>query len=153
MKKPALLFILFTVLSVACSKNESTEPLQVKLTLADLNSMTGEYSFSGYAVSKTPSAVKTSLKIIGTEAGRLRFSGQSYVNLFGGSYTFDESAGALSLHELMTTEMAALDESQNQAEQEFYRNFGKVKKCAFDGKTLRLFDTDPASETMIFVKK
>ncbi|GEM_PF-2679646 len=144
------LIILTTVLS--CNKAE-VSPDQNKMTLAQINNLAGEYIFEGYAVSKTPGSSKVTLTIKKNSDEEWNFSGQSYVNEYGGTYRFDQAAGSIVFKELTTTLIAAVDNSRNLAEQEYYGNFPKIKKFKLEGSTLKLFDSEPASEIMIFRKK
>lgn len=152
MKNLYLFLIIVTVLS-SCSKSDEPSAFSHRLTLEEINSIVGDYTFTGYAVSKTPGSEKVTLTIKKNSDGEWNFSGQSYVNEYGGTYRFDQAEGSIVFKELTTTLIAAVDNSQNLAEQEYYGNFPKIKKFKLEGSTLKLFDSEPASEIMIFRKK
>lgn len=153
MKNLLILLLVAILTASSCRKPGDTAPDADKITLADINAIAGDYTFEGYAVSKTPGSSKVTLTIKKNSNTEWNFTGQSYVNDFGGTYNFDENAGSILFKQLVTTEMASFDNSQNLAEQEYYGNFKKVRKFKLEGSTLKLFDSEPASEIMIFKKK
>lgn len=148
-----LFLSLIILMTLSCSKTDDLSPDQNKMTLAQINSIAGEYIFEGYAVSKTPGSSEVTLTIKKNSDEEWNFSGRSYVNEYGGTYRFDQTAGSIVFKELTTTLIAAVDNSRNLAEQEYYGNFPKIRKFKLEGSTLKLFDSEPASEIMIFKKK
>jgi heat shock protein HslJ len=148
-----LFLSLIILMTLSCSKTDDLSPDQNKMTLAQINSIAGEYIFEGYAVSKTPGSSEVTLTIKKNSNEEWNFRGRSYVNEYGGTYRFDQTAGSIVFKELTTTLIAAVDNSRNLAEQEYYGNFPKIRKFKLEGSTLKLFDSEPASEIMIFKKK
>ncbi len=116
------------------------------------DSIKGEYTFAGYVVSKTAGSEKVTLSIKGQSENSYYLGGSSYVNQYGGNFILNEKMGTVDVKELVTTEMASIDPQLNAAEAEYYQNLQNTKKFTLEGNILKLYDTEPATEIMIFNK-
>ncbi len=113
-----------------------------------------EYYFAGYEVSQTKGSEKLGINITQAPDNTtyLSISGNSYVNMFGATYTYNKADGAIKVKELITTEMAGPTEAMK-AEDELYNNLAKASKVVFEANQVKLLVENPAKEVMIFKKR
>jgi len=112
------------------------------------------YYFSGYQISKTVASEKMGMDVgkAPDNLAQLYVSGYSFVNLFGATYTYDEKTGNIKNTELITTEMAGVDEA-NKAEAEYYKNLQEATKIIFEEKQIKIQVGNPTKEVLIFKKR
>ena len=114
-----------------------------------------EYYFAGYQFSKTAGSEKLGMDIVKKAPDNqayLNITGYSYVNMYGATYTHNETDGSIKSTEVITTEMAGPAEAMK-AEDEFYKNLGKATKIAFEQNEVKLFVGNPVTEVMTFKKR
>lgn len=114
-----------------------------------------EYYFASYQVSKTKGSEKLGMDIAKKAPDNLAFlsiTGYSYVNMYGATYTHNETDGSIKSKELITTEMAGSAEAMR-AEDELYKNLAKATKIVYEPNQVKLLIGNPATEVMIFKKR
>ncbi|MDC6367762.1 MULTISPECIES: META domain-containing protein [Flavobacteriaceae] len=150
-------FVLCVVCFLAfasCEKNEDsnvgTDPY-AKLTAVVKTLDDSQWTFTNYTLRPFEKAYenKITLEFWDIEDQKASYSGKSVVNEYAGSFTFNEQEGLIIENkDMITTEMASINQRDNIVESEYYLNFLKGKSFEIKNEELLLYLGNPANENV-----